>query len=106
MLKKVLGKSGRRILRAFKKLSERCRKSKKERDENFDDVARMKWISTLEDPDAESLAWSLASFDARSVDTFVTFVAEGMDECPPCCYWCIEHEENQKNENRENEMII
>lgn len=44
--------------------------------------------------------------DAKSIDTYMTYVAENQEDCTSNCCCCDEYEENQRNENRENEMII
>ncbi|TGZ48915.1 uncharacterized protein LOC112459075 [Temnothorax curvispinosus] len=100
MLKKLLGKSGRRILRAIKKLSTRSRKAKRSRDPSS-------WHTAIPDLETTSLSWSLPSLDAKSIDTYMTYVGENQDDCTSNCCCCDEYnEENQRNENRENEMII
>ncbi|XP_033209036.1 uncharacterized protein LOC117167905 [Belonocnema kinseyi] len=114
MLKKVLSKSGRRILRAIKKLSTSSGLAKKSRPPTPEMIPWHSIISDAEEPenlDALSLSCSLPSLDTKSIDTHVTYVAEGLDslnslaECTSHCCYCNEHEENQRNENRENEMI-
>ncbi|XP_046829130.1 uncharacterized protein LOC124428742 [Vespa crabro] len=104
MLKKLLSKSGRRILRAIKKLSTRSRKLKRSQQSNCDGG----WQTTLgPDLDAVSLSLSLPSLDAKSIDTYMTYVIENIDDCDSrCCHCCDEYEENQRNENIENEMTI
>ncbi|KAG7199463.1 hypothetical protein KM043_014089 [Ampulex compressa] len=99
MLRKFLSKSGRRLLRAIKKLSTRNRKAKKSH-------YLTSWHSAIPDLETASLSWSLSSLDTKSIDTYMTYVAENMEDCTSRCCYCDEYEENQKNENRENEMII
>ncbi|XP_029167907.1 uncharacterized protein LOC114938225 [Nylanderia fulva] len=99
MLKKLLGKSGRRILRAIKKLSTKSRKAKKSCNPSS-------WHTAIPDLETTSLSWSLPSLDAKSIDTYMTYVAENQEDCTSSCCCCDEYEENQRNENRENEMII
>lgn len=99
MLKKLLSKSGRRILRAIKKLSTRSRKLKRSQQPSG-------WQSTVADFDAASLSLSLPSLDTKSIDTYMTYVIENVDEYESRCCHCDEYEENQRNENIENEMTI
>ncbi|XP_014476466.1 PREDICTED: uncharacterized protein LOC106745400 [Dinoponera quadriceps] len=99
MLKKLLSKSGRRILRAIKKLSTRSRKAKRSRNLSS-------WHTAIPDLETTSLSWSLPSLDAKSIDTYMTYVAENSEDCTSSCCCCDEYEENQRNENKENEMII
>ncbi|XP_051156373.1 uncharacterized protein LOC127278615 [Leptopilina boulardi] len=115
MLKKVLSKSGRRILRAIKKLSTSGGLAKKSRPPTPEMI--QPWHSIISDAeeaenfDSLSLSCSLPSLDTKSIDTYVTYVAEGLDslnsrgESTSPCSYCNEHEENQRNENLENEMI-
>ncbi|XP_015601611.1 uncharacterized protein LOC107270798 [Cephus cinctus] len=106
MLKKVLTKSGRRILRAIKKLSTKKPMVKKSQNSNTDVTSATSWPSIIPDHEEMSLSWSLTSLDTKSVDTYVTYVVEGLEDNESRCCCCKEYEENQKNENRENEMII
>ena len=99
MWRKLLSKSGRRLLRAIKKLSTRSRKAK--RSENL-----TSWHSAMPDLETTSLSWSLPSLDTKSIDTYMTYVAENSEDCDSMCCYCDEYEENQRNENIENEMII
>ncbi|XP_066588560.1 uncharacterized protein [Prorops nasuta] len=94
MLKKLLTKSGRRLMRAIKKLSTKSHKKQ-----------LSSWQAAIPDIDAMSLSWSLPSLDAKSIDTYMTYVGENEDCNSRCCH-CCENEENQRNENRENEMIL
>ncbi|XP_044579715.1 uncharacterized protein LOC123261904 [Cotesia glomerata] len=145
MFKKALTESGRRILKAIKKLSTKSRvvtksqqkqptlisqklKKKKKTNNNsnytYTNITNNNyknynnqvgcelvtagvpgWTVTYIEPEVTSLSWSLSSLDTRSIDTYVTYIMEGLDECNSMCCYCIEHE-NQKNENRENDMII
>ncbi|XP_015438555.1 PREDICTED: uncharacterized protein LOC107193594 [Dufourea novaeangliae] len=98
MFRKLLSKSGRRLLRAIKKLSTRSRAAKKSR-------YLTTWQSAMPDFETTSLSWSLPSLDAKSIDTYTTYVAESSEEdCVSTCCYCDECEENQRNENIENEM--
>ncbi|XP_034937366.1 uncharacterized protein [Chelonus insularis] len=116
MFKKALTESGRRILKAIKKLSTKSRAMRKSQEKqrtlinqqvNYELVTTTipGWSPTYIESDVTSLSWSLNSLDAKSVDTYVTYVMEGLDECNSMCCYCTEHE-NQRNENKENEMII
>ncbi|XP_057330530.1 uncharacterized protein LOC130670920 [Microplitis mediator] len=139
MFKKALTESGRRILKAIKKLSTKSRVVTKSQQKqprlinpqlninnyngNHSNKGRSNsdgnnqvpcelvttavpgWTVTYIEPEVTSLSWSLSSLDTHSIDTYVTYIMEGFDECNSMCCYCIEHE-NQKNENRENEMII
>ncbi|KAF7997886.1 hypothetical protein HCN44_009284 [Aphidius gifuensis] len=115
MFKKAFNESGRKILKVIKKLSTRSRavkKSQQKQDEVYHNKVICElappptpmWTTTYFEPDIASLSWSLPSLDAKSVDTYMTYVIENLDECNSMCCYCIEHE-NQRNENRENEMI-
>ncbi|XP_043283846.1 uncharacterized protein [Venturia canescens] len=110
MFREVLTKSGRRILKAIKKLSTRSRVVKKSQEISSYEQSPLRatnnWTPSYPDPDSVSLSWSLPSLDTRSVDTYLTYVTESTDECSSMCCYCREHDENQRNENRENEMII
>ncbi|KAI4498818.1 hypothetical protein M0802_005993 [Mischocyttarus mexicanus] len=109
MLKKLLSKSGRRILRAIKKLSTRSRKLKRSQQSNGGSGGNggNGWQSTVGDFDAVSLSLSLPSLDTKSIDTYMTYVFENIDDCElRCCHCCDEYEENQRNENIENEMTM
>ncbi|XP_029033675.1 uncharacterized protein LOC114871660 [Osmia bicornis bicornis] len=100
MLRKLLSKSGRRLLRAIKKLSTKSRKAKKSRN-------LTSWHSAIPDLETASLSWSLPSLDTKSIDTYTTYVSENSDsDCMSICCYCDEYEENQRNENTENEMMI
>ncbi|CAK9817433.1 hypothetical protein ANTPLA_LOCUS9378 [Anthophora plagiata] len=99
MLRKLLSKSGRRLLRAIKKLSTRSHKVKKSGN-------LTSWHSAIPDLETASLSWSLSSLDAKSIDTYTTYVAENSEDCSSMCCYCDEYEENQRNENIENEMMI
>ncbi|XP_060819197.1 uncharacterized protein LOC132908844 [Bombus pascuorum] len=99
MLRKLLSKSGRRLLRAIKKLSTRSRKVKKSQN-------LTSWHSAMPELETESLSWSLPSLDTKSIDTFTTYVADNSEDGGSMCCFCDEYEENQRNENIENEMMI
>ncbi|XP_076183930.1 uncharacterized protein LOC143155272 [Ptiloglossa arizonensis] len=100
MLRKLLSKSGRRLLRAIKNLSTRSRRAKKSRN-------LTSWHSAIPDHETTSMSsWSLPSLDTKSIDTYMTYVAENSEDCASTCCYCDEYEENQRNENIENEMII
>ncbi|XP_031847783.1 uncharacterized protein LOC116433638 [Nomia melanderi] len=99
MLKRLLSKSGRRLLRAIKKLSTRSREAKKSQN-------LTSWHSAIPDLETASLSWSLPSLDSKSIDTLTTYVAENSEDCVSSCCYCDEYEENQRNENIENEMIV
>ncbi|XP_017765384.1 PREDICTED: uncharacterized protein LOC108554575 [Eufriesea mexicana] len=99
MLRKLLSKSGRRLLRAIKKLSTRNRKAKKSGN-------LTSWHSAIPEFETESLSWSLPSLDTKSIDTFTTYVADNSEDGISMCCYCDEYEENQRNENTENEMMI
>ena len=99
MLRKLLSKSGRRLLRAIKKLSTRSRKVKKSQN-------LTSWQSAMPELETESLSWSLPSLDTKSIDTFTTYVADNSEDGGSMCCFCDEYEENQRNENIENEMMI
>ncbi|KAK0179970.1 hypothetical protein PV327_005662 [Microctonus hyperodae] len=122
MFKKVFNLSGRRILKAIKKLSTRSRVVRKSQQKTRATINHLHhhqnqvicefvpstipaWTATYMEPEVTSLSWSIPSLDAKSVDTYVTYVMESLDECNSMCCYCMEHE-NQRNENRENEMII
>ena len=104
------------MFQAIKKLSTTSGLAKKSRPPTPKMIPWHSIISDAEEPenlDALSLSCSLPSLDTKSIDTFVTYVAEGLDslnsinldQCTSHCFYCNEHEENQRNENRENEMI-
>jgi hypothetical protein len=60
----------------------------------------------IPDLETDSVSWSLSSLDTKSIDTYMTYVAENQEDCMSSCYYCRdEYEENQKNENTENEMM-
>ncbi|XP_043592139.1 uncharacterized protein LOC122571900 [Bombus pyrosoma] len=99
MLRKLLSKSGRRLLRAIKKLSTRSRKMKKSQN-------LTSWHTAMPELETESLSWSLPSLDTKSIDTFTTYVADNSEDGGSMCCFCDEYEENQRNENIENEMMI
>ncbi|EZA58422.1 hypothetical protein X777_01379 [Ooceraea biroi] len=85
---------------AIKKLSTRNRKTKKSRNSSSSHTI-------IPDLETTSLSWSLPSLDAKSIDTYMTYVPESQEDyTSSCSYCCDEYEENQRNENRENEMII
>ncbi|CAL7942874.1 unnamed protein product [Xylocopa violacea] len=98
MLRKLLSKSGRRLLRAIKKLSTRSRKAKNSR--NF-----TSWHEAIPEFETESLSWSLPSLDRKSIDTYTTYLPDNSEDCVSTCCCCDEYEENQRNENIENEMF-
>ncbi|XP_043521081.1 uncharacterized protein LOC122534482 isoform X2 [Frieseomelitta varia] len=87
------------IPEAIKKLSTRSRKVKKSRN-------LTSWHSNVPELETESLSWSLPSLDAKSIDTFTTYVADNSEDGVSMCCYCDEYEENQRNENIENEMMI
>ncbi|XP_048514532.1 uncharacterized protein LOC105684135 [Athalia rosae] len=116
MLKKALTKSGLRILRAIKKLSRKNRPANKSSESSCEQskVSLRETTSsrryTIPEHEAISLSWSLASLDTKSVDTYLTSVSETGPDTPMknldnnrCCC-CAEYEENEKNENKENEI--
>lgn len=84
---------------AIKKLSTRSREAKKSQN-------LTSWHSAIPDLETASLSWSLPSLDTKSIDTLTTYVAENSEDCVSSCCYCDEYEENQRNENIENEMII
>lgn len=86
-------------LQAIKKLSTKSRKAKKSRNLSS-------WHSTIPEYETESLSWSLLSLDTKSIDTFTTYVADNSEDSVSMCCYCDEYEENQRNENIENEMMI
>lgn len=86
-------------LQAIKKLSTKSRKAKKSRNLSS-------WHSTIPEYETESLSWSLLSLDTKSIDTFTTYVADNSEDSVSMYCYCDEYEENQRNENIENEMMI
>lgn len=94
-----MNKSGRRLLKAIKKLSTKNRKPKKQQNLSS-------WLSTVPDLETASLSWSLPSLDTKSIDTYMTYVPENFDECDSRCCYCQECEDNQKNESIEKEMLF
>ncbi|XP_011297060.1 uncharacterized protein [Fopius arisanus] len=116
MFKKALTESGKRILKVIKKLSTRSRAVRKSQQEQkklycnevmyeMSPAVVPGWTATYLEPEYESMSWSLHSLDAKSIDTYVTYVTEGSSECTSICSYCTEYE-NRRNENIENEMII
>ncbi|XP_015123250.1 uncharacterized protein LOC107045470 [Diachasma alloeum] len=116
MFKKALTESGKRILKAVKKLSTRSRavtKSQLKQKKSYYNEVMYElspavlpgWTATYLEPDSEYMSLSLHSLDAKSIDTYVTYVPEGLSECTSICSYCIEYE-NRRNENIENGMII
>ncbi|XP_003426172.1 uncharacterized protein LOC100678204 [Nasonia vitripennis] len=114
MLKKALTKSGRRILKAIKSISSSARLAKKLQEQQSQQAqpqqvpASWSQQTRLYDLDLDRLSVTSCSLpsllDAKSLDTFVTYVApEGFEYC--CCCHCDERDENQRNENLENEMM-
>lgn len=92
------------MFQAIKKISTKTlRKNKK----TIDMTYVMPWHAAILDAEIISLTWSIPSFDTKSVDTYLTYVPEELDDCSMrCCCCCMELEENQRNENLENEMMI
>ncbi|XP_076752545.1 uncharacterized protein LOC143424402 [Xylocopa sonorina] len=100
MLRKFLSKSGRRLLRAIKRLSTRTRKAPKNSGQNL-----TSWQEAIPEFETESLSWSLSSLDRKSIDTYTTYLPDNSEDCVSMCCCCDEYEENQRNENIENEMF-